>query len=106
MYGFSPFSRSKGASASLTAASASSMLKDVAASTRVDVLRRANAGAPAEDHEVTEGVAAQSVRAVHAAGRFTGGEEPGHHGRGGVGDDLDAAHDVVTGRSDLHRLRA
>ena len=47
----------------------------------------------------------EPVRAVHAARDLAGGEQARDaDGRAGVGLDLDAAHDVVAGRTDLHRL--
>ena len=71
-----------------------------------DVGGGAETGAVAEHQQVGQRVAAQPVRAVHPAGHLARGEQPGHaHGRAGVGVDLDAAHHVVTGRADLHRLR-
>ncbi len=67
--------------------------------------RRVQPGPAAEDQQVGERVAAEPVGAVHAAGDLTGREQAGHAGgRRGVGVDLDAAHHVVAGRADLHRL--
>ncbi len=68
------------------------------------VLGRVLPGPLAEDQQVRQGVAAQAVRAVHAAGDLARGEQSGHTGGRGVGVDLDAAHDVVAGRPHLHRL--
>ena len=71
----------------------------------VDVAAAPVAGAPAEDQQVGQRVAAEPVGAVHAAGHLAGREQARARGRGaGVGVDLDAAHDVVAGRADLHRL--
>src|SRR6185437_1802111 len=57
-----------------------------------------------EDQQVRQRVAAEPVRPVHAAGDLAGGEQP-RHARGlGLGVDLDPAHHVVAGRTDLHRL--
>jgi hypothetical protein len=39
---------------------------------------------------------------MHAAGHFARGEKPGNVRNGSVGIDLDPAHHVVLGRSDLH----
>ncbi len=41
---------------------------------------------------------------MHAGGALARGEKPRHGRRGGRRVDLDAAHDVVAGRADLHRL--
>jgi hypothetical protein len=62
------------------------------------------AGALAEDEEVRERVAAQPVGAVHPAGDLAGGEEAGDGRLLGLGVDPDAAHHVVAGRADLHRV--
>ncbi len=58
------------------------------------------AGDAAEDRRVRDAVAAETVRAVHAAGVLAGGEEPGQRRRA-VGPEDDAAHHVVRGRHDL-----
>ncbi len=41
---------------------------------------------------------------MHAGRALARGEQPGYRRRRGGRVDLDAAHDVVTGRADLHRL--
>ena len=66
------------------------------------VVRGAQTGAAAEHQQIRKGIAAQPVAAVHAAGALTRGEQSGRGGSTGVGVDLDATHDVVTGRTDLH----
>ena len=67
--------------------------------------RRPRQPGPAAEHQqVGQRVAAEPVGAVHAAGDLTGREQARHRGRGGVRLDLDAAHHVVAGRPDLHRL--
>src|SRR5258706_75975 len=68
------------------------------------VLGGVDPGPPAEHQEVAEGVPTQSVGAVHPAGDLPGRVEPGYDGGRSVRIDLDAAHDVVAGRADLHRL--
>ena len=70
----------------------------------VQVGRRAQAGPAAEHQQVGQGVAAEPVGAVHAAGHLARREQAGHDRRGGVRVHLDAAHHVVLGRADLHRL--
>ena len=57
----------------------------------------------AEDEQIRERVATQAVRPVHAARHLTGRVQAGYRRRAGVGFDPDPAHDVVGGRSDLHR---
>ena len=71
---------------------------------RADVVGGAQPGAPAEHQQVRQRVAAEPVGAVHAARALARGEQPGCVGRAGVGIDLDAAHHVVAGRPDFHRL--
>ena len=61
-------------------------------------------GAAAEHDQVGQRVAAEPIGAVHAARHLARREEAGHRGRLRVGVDPDAAHDVVAGRPDLHRL--
>ncbi len=58
----------------------------------------------AEDQQVGQRVAAQPVGAMHAARDLAGREESGYGGGRRVGVDADAAHHVVLGRADLHRL--
>ena len=67
------------------------------------VLGSAQARAPPEDEQVGERVAAQAVRAVHAARALARGEQAGHGGSAGVGVDAHAAHHVVRRRADFHR---
>ena len=62
------------------------------------------AGPLAEHQQVAERVAAEPVGAVHAAGALAHGVQARDRALLGVGVDLDAAHDVVAGRTDLHRL--
>src|SRR6185437_14506323 len=62
------------------------------------------AGALAEDQQIGERVAAEAVGAMQAGGAFAGGEEAGEGGHLGVAIHLDAAHEVVRGGADLHRL--
>src|SRR5439155_24786933 len=66
--------------------------------------RRVLAGALAEDQQIGQRVAAQPVRAVHAAGHLARREQPRHGRRGGLRVDLDAAHHVVARGPDLHGL--
>ena len=69
------------------------------------VLGRVQPGPAAEHQQVGEGVAAEPVGAVHAAGDLTGREQAGHPAcRRRVRLDRDTAHHVVTGGPDLHRL--
>ncbi len=63
---------------------------------------RAEPGAASEHQQIRERVAAQAVGPVQTARAFAGREQAGHGGRLGVRIDLDATHDVVTGRADLH----
>ena len=72
------------------------------AAERVDVLCRAQAGPTAEHEQVGQRVAAEPVRAVHAARDLARGEQAGDTGRRGVRVHFDAAHHVVTGRAHLH----
>src|SRR5207249_1151393 len=44
------------------------------------------------------------ITAMHTAGDFAGSEQAFHRGLRGVGGHADAAHHVVAGRPDLHRL--
>src|SRR5438270_3998160 len=68
----------------------------------VDVRRRSEAGPATEHEQVGQRVTAQPVRAVHATGDLTGGEQTAHRGYRCVRVDLHATHYVVAGRSDLH----
>ena len=68
------------------------------------VLGRVLAGPLAEHDQVRQRVAAEAVGAVDAGGALAGGEQPRHDRLLGVGVDADAAHDVVRGRADFHRL--
>ena len=68
-------------------------------------MRGAEPGTTAEHQQVGQRVAAQAVRAVHAAGDLARGEQARETRLLGVGVDLHATHDVVAGRTDLHRLR-
>ena len=61
-------------------------------------------GSAAEHDEIGERVAAQAVGAVQPGRHLAGREEAGHGGLGGVGVHAHAAHHVVAGRSDFHRL--
>ena len=70
----------------------------------VDVVGGGDAGAHPEHQQVRQRVAAEPVGAVHAAGDLADREQPGDPGLLGVRVDLDAAHHVVAGRADLHRL--
>src|SRR5215203_266561 len=68
------------------------------------VLHYPQAGPPAEDEQIGERVASQTVRAVQPAAALTGSEETRHVGGARLGVHLDPAHRVVDGREDLHRL--
>ena len=71
----------------------------------VAVLRGAQPGAATEDQQVRQRVAAEAVRAVHPAGHLAGRKESlDVGGCPGVRVDLNTAHDVVAGGTDLHRL--
>ena len=63
------------------------------------------AGAASENQDVGEGVAAQAIRAVQARRRLARRVQAGDGAGGGLRVGLDAAHGVVDGRVDLHRLR-
>jgi hypothetical protein len=63
----------------------------------------ARSGASTEDQEIGQRVAAQAVRAVHAAGDLPRGEEARHRRGARLRVDPDATHDVVGRRPDLHR---
>ena len=70
---------------------------------RSETLGSARTGGTAEDHDVADGVAAQTVGAVDAARRFAGGVETRNDLAVDVkhlslGVDLQAAHRVVHGR--------
>ena len=105
VYGFSPSRPVEGPSIAFAASSASPSSTAGVEARPFGVLRRAEARPPAEDEQVGERVAAEAVRAVHAAGAFAGREQAGHRRGGGVGVHADAAHDVVHRRADLHRHR-
>src|SRR5262249_31214411 len=68
------------------------------------VLGRREPGAAPEHDEVRQRVAAETIGPMHSAGDFTHCEEARHAGGLGIGVDAHATHDVVTGRTDLHRL--
>ena len=115
VYGFSGGPPSAGVATALNGRSASAAAASIcASSTRRPAVGRAPAaysrrvqpGPPAEDQQVGQGVAAEPVGAVHAARHLAGREQARHpDGRRGVRVDVDAAHHVVAGRADLHRLR-
>ena len=67
------------------------------------VLGGVKTGAPAEDEQVGERVAAKPVRAVHPGGDLACCEEARHGRLSRIGVDANAAHDVVERRPDLHR---
>ncbi len=108
VYGFSAQSPlvgpSNGASASLAASSTASSDTSGRSRQRAHVVGGAQPGAAAEHQQVRQRVAAEPVGAVHAARAFARGEQPRRPCGAGVGVDLDAAHDVVAGRADFHRL--
>ena len=62
------------------------------------------ARALAEDEEIGQRVAAEPIGAMEAGGAFAAGEQAGKGGHLGVSIHADAAHDVVRGGPDLHRL--
>ena len=62
------------------------------------------AGAASEDEQVRQRVAAEPVRAVHAARALAHGVQAWYAALLGVRVHLDAAHHVVAGGPDLHRL--
>ena len=69
------------------------------------VLGGVESGPSAKHQQVRQRVAAESVGAVQTGRDFTRREQA-RHGRGGrIRFDADAAHHVVAGRPDLHRLR-
>src|SRR5918997_4218638 len=70
----------------------------------LDVPSRPHPGPPAEDEQVGERVPSQTVGPMQPAGALAGCEEAGHVGGARLGVDLYAAHRVVDGREDLHRL--
>ena len=67
-------------------------------------LRGVFAGAFAEDEQIGERIAAETVRAVQTGRAFARGEETGHARHLGVAVDAHAAHGVVRGRADFHRF--
>ena len=68
------------------------------------VLGRELAGPLAEDQQVGQRIAAQPIGAVDARGALAAGEQARHARHLRLGVDAHAAHDVVRGRADLHRL--
>ena len=62
------------------------------------------AGALAEGEQVRERVPAEAIGTVHPGGRLASGVQSRDAGFLRFGVHLDSAHDVVGGRSDLHRL--
>src|SRR5213080_1343563 len=89
---------SKGASSSAAAASTS------AVSTRGSPWNARAYCAPSEDEQVGERVAAQAVGAVEPTSHLAGGVEAGDRRRLRLGVDTHAAHHVVRGGEDLHRV--
>ena len=67
-------------------------------------LRRRLTGAPAEDEDVAERVAPETVRAMQATGHLAGGVQAGHGCGRGLRLDANAAHRVMDGRTHLHGL--
>ena len=67
-------------------------------------LRRIFAGALAEDEQVGERIAAQPIGAMQARGHFAGREQTGQRGHLRIAIHADAAHHVVRGGADFHRL--
>src|SRR6266568_4707599 len=60
-------------------------------------------GAPAEDQQIGERVAAKAIRTVQTGGGFAGGKKTWNGGLGGFGIHANAAHHIVAGRPDFHR---
>ena len=83
-------------SACSAAICASSMTR--VAPARLRELRRRITGAPPEDEDVAERVAAEAVGAVQTARNLAGRVQPGHRRRRGLGLDAHTAHRVVDGR--------
>src|SRR6185503_15620514 len=77
---------------------------DVAAAMLLGEARRVTPGALAEDQQIGERVSTQSIRAVQSGGTFAGGEQPRNRGGLRLRVDAHSAHDVVRGRTYLHRL--
>ena len=67
-------------------------------------LRGEFAGALTEDDQVGKRIAAEPVRAVQSGGALARGKKPGQVGRLRVAVHADAAHRVMRGRADFHRL--
>src|SRR2546425_6813656 len=54
-------------------------------------------GAPAEDQQIGERVAAKAIRTVQTGGGFAGGKKTRNGGLGGFGGHANTAHHVVAG---------
>ena len=71
----------------------------------IDVLGGVDPRTTTEDEQVGQGVPTEAVGPVQTTGRFPCAEQAvDTHRSSGVRVDLDAAHDVVARRADLHRL--
>ena len=66
--------------------------------------RRMSSGALTKDQQIGERVSSQPIRAVQAGGAFSSCEESRNGGRLRLGVDAHSAHDVVRGRTHLHRF--
>ena len=103
----SPACRSRAAHRARSGACARAMLAASASAiglalrrTRAQRLRHRFAGDAAEHRRIRDTVAAETVRAVHAARILARDEQPFALGRA-IGGELDAAHHVVRGRHDF-----
>ena len=70
----------------------------------VEVLEQMIGEYLAEDHGLCQGVTAETVGPMYSGGGLADGVEPGDGGPHGPEVYLYAAHRVVGGRRDLHRL--
>ena len=68
------------------------------------VLRRIQTRDPAKNKQIRERVATEAIRSVHARRAFTRREEPHDARLLRLGIDANAAHRVVGGRPDFHRV--
>src|SRR5262249_17168102 len=93
-YGFSPVFRSTRAVHGVRAGAPGAREAPLG---RPRVPRRVGPRPRAEEEKSGQGIPAEAIRAVHAAGHLAGRKEPGQPDRlGRVGVHAHAAHDVVT----------
>src|SRR5437867_2508450 len=81
-----------------------SIAERVIASETLGKFGREFAGAFAEDKQVGERIAAETISAVYTRSAFARRKKTGHAGRLCVSIDMDSAHDVMRGRADFHRF--